>query len=129
MTAQRSKPSKKTTRRATPPLAAARKALEQMQSELPATLAQYSKRVRLGLTRLERTVEKAEVRYRRQAARLLRDASLRLGRFEAEGERRWKRLTTQARRDALQLLRRMERMLEAQTPKRRAVARRTTARA
>jgi hypothetical protein len=128
VTARRSKASKKTTRRAKPPLAVARKALKQMQSELPATLDQFSKRVRMGLTRLERTVEKAEVRYRRQAARMLRDASHRLGRFEAEGERRWKKLTSEARREALSLLRRMERTLEAQQPrKRRLVSRRKVA--
>ena len=108
MTARRSKAAKKTARRAKPPLAVARKAL----NELPASLDQFSRRARVGLTRLEGTVEKAEARYRRQAARMLRDASHRLGRFEAEGERRWKNLKGEARREALQLLRRLERTLE-----------------
>jgi hypothetical protein len=77
-----------------------RKVARRIQEELPATLDEFAKRVRVRLTRLEHAVERAEVRYRREIVRALRQASHQLGRFEAEGERRWKRLTTQARRDA-----------------------------
>ena len=76
-------------------------AVARIEQELPPTLRQYSKRVRVGLTRLERKIEKAEARTRRTTARALRDLSHQLGRFEAEGERRWRRLTSRARREAL----------------------------
>jgi lipopolysaccharide biosynthesis regulator YciM len=89
-----------------------RKVARRIEAELPATLDEFSKRVRVRLTRLERAVERAGARYRREIVRALRQASHQLGRFEAEGERRWKRLTTQARRDALLVLRRLEKALE-----------------
>jgi hypothetical protein len=106
---------KKATRRktATRKKAAAKGALTRVQVELPATLQEFADLVRSRLGKLERAVEKAEVRYRREAARVLRQASHQLGRFEAEGERRWKKLTTQARREALAVLRRMEKALAA----------------
>lgn len=101
--------------------------LQRLEDELPATLAEFSKRVQRGLGSLERRIDRVELRTRRQAARLLREASHQLGRYEAEGERRWKRLTGQARRDALRLLHRLEKALEparrTQVPRR---ARRST---
>lgn len=105
-------------------MAAAKQALREMGSELPATLDEFSKRVRAKLGKLERSVEKAEARYRREAAKVLRHASHQLGRFEAEGERRWKKLTAEARKEALQVLRRMEKALEGPkpAPRRKAVA-------
>jgi hypothetical protein len=56
-------------------------------------------RRQLGL--LERQVGRAQVRYRRQAARLLREASEELGRLEALGQRRWRTLDVRARRRLL----------------------------
>jgi len=70
------------------------------------------------LVRLERQVEIAEARTRRQAARLLRRASEELGRLEAKGERRWQHLTERARRDAVRWLRRVEQALEKAGPRR-----------
>ena len=85
--------------------------LRRIEHELPPTLAQFSRRVRSELGRLEKQIGRAGNRYRAGWARLLRDASLQLGRFEAEGEARWKRLTTRARGDALKVLRRLEKEL------------------
>jgi len=79
----------------------AQEALARLQSELPPTLADFSRRVRRELTVLERRVEKAAAPARREIARVLREASHALGRYEAEGERQWKRLAGEARREAL----------------------------
>jgi len=89
--------------------------LARMERELPATLREFSDRVRKRLGQLERAVVRAEARYQREAVRALRTASHQLGRFEAEGERRWKRLTAEARREALLMLRRMEKALEGKS--------------
>jgi hypothetical protein len=95
-----------------------RRSVARMEDRLPPTLGQFSRQVGARLGELEVRIEKASAPYRRRWARLLRDASHRLGRLEAEGEQRWKRLTTRARRDALQLLRRLERELEPAGPRR-----------
>ena len=89
--------------------------LARMERELPATLREFSDRVRKRLGQLERAVVRAEALYQREAVRALRTASHQLGRFEAEGERRWKRLTAEARREALLVLRRMEKALEGKS--------------
>jgi hypothetical protein len=94
----------------------AQSSIERLERELPPTLAQFSRRMRTQLGRLERQIERTGTRYRRTWTRLLRDASHQLGRFEAEGEARWRRLGTTARSEALRVLRRLERELE---PKRR----------
>lgn len=94
-------------------------ALARLEPDLPPTLRDFSKRVRRGLTELEREIERVQQRYRRQRARLLREVSHQLGRFEAEGERRWKKLNTQARRDALRLLKRLEKAIEPPQRKKR----------
>jgi hypothetical protein len=73
--------------------------------------------VRRSLNGLEKEIAKARANPRRQAARLLREASHALGRIEAEGERRWRKLAAPARREALRLLRRLESSLAA--PRRR----------
>ena len=62
-------------------------------------------------------IGRAQANPRREATRLLREASHALGRFEAEGERRWRKLTAPARREAIRLLHRLERALAV--PKRR----------
>ena len=76
-------------------------------------VAEIDERVNLGqLNQLERDVERAQARTRRQAARLLRDASHRLGHLEAQGERNWRKLNARARRETLAVLRRLERAVE-----------------
>jgi adenylate kinase len=128
-TARKKTAPKKAVRKKAAPKKAARKktakttarkpssAASRMEQEFPATLGDFSRRVRRQLNALERNIEKTEWRYRRQATRALRDASHQLGKFEARGERAWKKLTTQARREALTVLRRVERAVEGPKPK------------
>ena len=97
--------------------AQAKSAYMRLERDLPPTLRDFSRRVRAGLTELEREVGRAQANPRREATRLLREASHALGRFEAEGERRWRKLTAPTRREAIRLLHRLERALA--TPKRR----------
>jgi hypothetical protein len=99
------------------PTRRAKSVYERLERDLPPNLRDFSRRVRAGLSRLERDIEKAQARTRREAARLLREASHALGRFEAEGERRWRKLTAPARREAIRLLHRLERVISV--PKRR----------
>jgi hypothetical protein len=87
------------------------RSIARIEGELPPTLAQFSRRIRVGLGDLEKRLERAGAVYRRRGTRLLREASHQLGRFEAEGELRWRRLTARARREASQLLHRLEREL------------------
>jgi hypothetical protein len=101
-------------------------ALARFEQDLPANLKDFSRRVRRGLAGLEREIEKAQANPRREAARLLREASHALGRLEAEGERRWRKLAAPARREALRLLHRLEGALAA--PKRRKVTGKATRR-
>ena len=101
-------------------------ALARLEQELPTNLKEFSRRVRKGLAGLEGEIQRAQANPRREAARLLREASHALGRFEAEGERRWRKLTAPARREALRLLHRIEGALAA--PKRRKTARKGTRR-
>jgi hypothetical protein len=96
--------------------------LARLEQELPPNLRAYSRRVRRGLSGLEKEIAKAQANPRREAARLLREASHALGRLEAEGERRWRKLAAPARREALRVLHRLEGALAA--PKRRKTARR-----
>jgi hypothetical protein len=88
-----------------------------LERDLPPSLRDFSRRVRAGLTELEREIGRAQANPRREATRLLREASHALGRFEAEGERRWRKLTAPTRREAISLLHRLERALAP--PKRR----------
>src|SRR3989442_370838 len=85
-----------------------RSALARFEQDLPPNLRDFSRRVRAGLSRLERSAGKAQARTRRQAAHVLRESSHALGRFEAVGQRGWRTLTTPARRQALRLLRRLD---------------------
>lgn len=98
--------------------------VERLQEELPASLDEFSRRMHRQLTKLEKEVERAESRARREIARILRQASHRLGRFEAQGEKQWKKLTGQARREALALLRRLEKRLEPPRKTRRSAPKR-----
>jgi len=118
MTARRTMRKRSTSRKKPVARARVKKALrkgvarvERLSENLPSTLDEYSSRMHKQLTLLEREVERAEARARREIARVLRQASHRLGRFEAEGEKQWNRLTAQARREALSLLRQLEKRL------------------
>jgi hypothetical protein len=116
---------RKTARKASRRSATARQAgaaLARLEQELPPNLRAYSRRVRRGLNGLEKEIAKAQANPRREAARLLREASHALGRLEAEGERRWRKLAKPARAEALRLLRRLEGALAG--PKRKATRRR-----
>ncbi len=92
-------------------------ALARLERELPPTFQDFERRVRSQLNHLERQVERAQVKYRRRAARLLRESSHRLGRLEALGERNWRKLSARARRESLSLLRRLERAVAASGPR------------
>lgn len=128
MTAQRR------TRKSARKTSAARKKspIQRLEDELmPADLRGYSRRVRAGLTRLERQIDRSRRDARRRFTRLLREVSHQLGRFEAEGEKRWRQRATRARRDAAKLLRRLERAIEppkAAPRKRKTAARSKTTR-
>jgi hypothetical protein len=96
--------------------------VERIEEELPPELRQYAKRMRHGLSRLEKQIASAQADAHRRFAHLLREASHQLGRVEALGEREWRKRTTQARRDAVKLLRRLEKAIEprrAPRPRRR----------
>lgn len=86
--------------------------LTQLEADLPATLRDFSRRVRRGLVQLEKRIEHDSRDTRRQAARVMREASHRLGHLEAQGEREWRRQTLRARRATVALLRRLERVIE-----------------
>jgi hypothetical protein len=115
-TGSKKKATRKVARRKTS-TAQAKSAYMRLEQDLPPTLRDFSRRVRAGLSELEREVGRAQANPRREATRLLREASHALGRFEAEGERRWRKLTAPARREAIRLLHRLERTLAM--PKRR----------
>jgi hypothetical protein len=83
-------------------------ALTRAQRELPVDWTAFSRRARRGIAALERELSRAQANPRREAARLLREASHALGRLEAEGGRRWRQLAGPARQRALRLLRRLE---------------------
>jgi hypothetical protein len=90
----------------------ARQVLARMEGDLPPNLAEFSRRVRRGLTRLERQIETARAGTARRSTGALREASRTLGRLEAQGQKRWKKLSTQTRKDAARVLRRLEKVIE-----------------
>jgi hypothetical protein len=105
--------------------------LDRVARQVPPTLQQYVRRVRVQLARLERDIERLSAPYRRGAARLLREASYQLGRLEARGEVGWRRLAAPVQRNAQRLLRRLERSVSPRgaRPKKRKAATRTRRRA
>jgi len=105
--------------------APAKTAFQRFEAELPPDLRGYSRRVRRGLTKLEREIETAQKDARRRWARLLRDVSHQLGSIEAAGEKRWRERTLKARREAVKLLQRLEKAI--QPPKRKASPRKKKA--
>lgn len=76
--------------------------------DLPPTLRDYAGQVRHRLDGLEREVTRTSTDVRRRAARLIREASHRLGRLEAKGEAGWRQLTRPVRRQLVDLLGRLE---------------------
>lgn len=104
---------KTTSRKAgAPKRARALTAFQRFEAELPADLRSYTRRVRKGLTHLERQIEEAQKDARRRWARLLREVSHQLGSVEAAGEKRWREGTLKARRDAVKALHRLEKAIE-----------------
>ncbi len=102
----------KSTRKTTSPRMRASAALDRLERELPSTLRDFSRSARSQLSKLEQQIDRAQTRYRRQAVRLLREGSHRLGSLEAQGERGWRELNERARNELLNIVRRIERALE-----------------
>ena len=101
-------------------IGAARSAIARIEAELPRNLRDYVKQVETQLNRLEKRIEKAGASARKQATRLLREASKQIGSVEARGEAAWGRLTAPYRKDAVKLLDRLEAAIApAPTKKRR----------
>lgn len=86
----------------------AQSAIARIEAELPASLRDYVEQVEAQLNRLETRIEKAGASARRQATRLLRDASKQLGSLEERGEAAWGRLAGRYRADVVALLDRLE---------------------
>jgi hypothetical protein len=83
--------------------------------ELPPTLQAYQKQVQKRLGVLEKEIERAQLEARKQAARLLRNASRELGRIEAGGEQGWRKLAADAQKQALRLLSQLEKAIAPST--------------
>ena len=111
-------PRKKTAVRTASPRARAKAALDRLQKELPPTLRDFSKNLRSNLSKLEKEIDKASSKYRRQAVRLLREGSHRLGSLEAQGEKGWRKLNTRARKEISSVVRRLQRAVEPATARR-----------
>lgn len=79
--------------------------------ELPPTLQAYQKQVQKRLALLEQEIARAQTEARKQAARLLRNASRELGRLEANGEQGWRKLAGDAQKQALRLLAQLEKAI------------------
>ena len=97
-------------------LGAARSAIARIEAELPTSLRDYVKQVEGQLNRLEKRIEKAGASARKQATRLLREASKQVGSLEARGEAAWSRLTAPYRKEAVTLLDRLEAAIEPASP-------------
>ena len=94
-------------------------AIARLEDELPANLREYAKRVHKQLNALERDIERAIPQARRRTARLIREASHKLGAMEGRGEKAWRERADHATRDAQKLLRRLEKAV-APPPRKRA---------
>jgi hypothetical protein len=97
-------------------------ALARLEADLPPSLQAFSRRMRQGLARLERTIEKGGRDARRRATRLLREASHRLGQLEARGEREWRSQSQRARLAAVRVLQQLEKAIEPRGAARRPAA-------
>jgi len=114
------KAKKKRARSAAKGRAGASKAIARLEQQLPKRLAEYVGQAQRRIDRLERDVLKAAGRTRKEAVRLIRDASHQLGKLEARGERSWRKLTDPYRKDAIKLLQRLEKAIAGKKPKPRA---------
>jgi len=92
-------------------------AIARIERELPPTLREYARDVRKGLDGLEKQIEEATERTRKQIAAILKDASYRLGQLEARGESAWRKLTASYRKEAADVLDRIEKALPARVKK------------
>ena len=95
----------------------ASEAIARLEKQLPKRLAEYVSQAQRRIDRLERDVEKAAGRTRKEAVRLIREASHYLGKIEARGEKSWGKLTAPYRKDAVKLLQRLEKAIEVKKPK------------
>jgi hypothetical protein len=94
-------------------------ALERMEDELPANLRDYAKQVHRQLNALERDLERAIPQARRRTARLIREASHKLGVLEERGQKQWRARADHMTKDAQKLLRKLEKAV-APPPRKRA---------
>jgi hypothetical protein len=97
--------------------------LERFERQLPATLREFAADLRKRLDRLEREVTKAQVEVRRRAAKLLREASVQLGRLEVGGEAAWRKLGATYQKDLVRLLGRLEKAVTPVAARKRRPAR------
>jgi hypothetical protein len=81
--------------------------------ELPANLRTFRRDMTRRIRQLEASIARARKETRLHLAKLLSEASRRLGWLEAMGERAWHRLSAPYRRELLRLLRRLERAVAA----------------
>jgi len=104
---------KKTTRKASGSSARTRASdtLATLEEQLPARLTEYSKRVEKALDRLEKAIADERKKTGKEATRLLRLASRRVGELETKGQAAWRKLSTPYRRDAAKLLHRLEKAI------------------
>jgi hypothetical protein len=93
-----------------------------LEERLPKTLREYSRSVRKELSRIERDVEKVTAAARKRAIKLLREASVELGRLEERGEQAWLRISTPYRRRAAALLSQLEKAVAPPAKARRKAA-------
>ena len=97
--------------------------LERLERQLPPTLREFAGELRKRLDRLERDATKAQVEVRRRAAKLLREASVQLGRLEVGGEAAWRKLGATYQKELVALLGRLEKAVTPAKRKRRPAAR------
>ncbi|MBW2272098.1 MAG: hypothetical protein JRG96_02405 [Deltaproteobacteria bacterium] len=117
MTARRKKAAKK---KAARKKGARRRALE-------ADVKRYTAQIEKSLKRIEQEVDKAERRYRKSLATLLRDANRQVGRLDTVGDKRWRDLIGPARRDFQKLLKRMEKAVAPGAKRKKAAAKKKRA--
>jgi hypothetical protein len=83
---------------------ARRTGLQRVEANLPPKLRPYARRLRSLVKRFETQLDTAGKRYRKEAAKLLRDAGNELEQLESRGERSWKNLDAKGRRRVIGLL-------------------------
>jgi hypothetical protein len=95
-------------RRRTAPKKKQKSTLARLEDELPANLRDYAKQVHKQLNTLERDLERAIPQARRRTARLIREASHKLGAWEERGQKEWRARAESMTTDARKLLRKLE---------------------